>query len=206
MNKNSSVMKTRTSSNVLRRTGVLTKVSLLSVIAYIIMFAEFPLFFLPPFLKIDLSDIPAIVGAFALGPGAGVIIELVKNILHGLTASSTGGVGDIANFIVGSAFVIPAAVIYKRKKSKKTAVVGLLVGTIVMTILAGILNYYLLIPFYSKFMPIETIIEMSSAANSAITDMKSLIIYGVVPFNIVKGVMLTILSVIIYKKISPLLH
>lgn len=192
--------------NVSLKTNTITKIAILSVIAYVLMLLEIPVFFFPGFLKMDLSDLPALIGAFALGPMVGVIIELVKNILHWMTASQTGGVGEIANFIVGTAWILPAAFTYKKLKTKKSAVLGMVIGVIVMAGIAALCNYYFLIPFYANFMPIEAIIEMSAAANAMITNMKTLILYGIIPFNLFKGAIITIITMLIYKKISPILH
>jgi len=183
----------------------MVKIALLSVISFVIMFIEFPLPLFPPFLKIDLSDIGALVGAFAFGPLAGMAVELLKNILH-LMRTSTGGVGELANFIVGAALVVPAGFIYKRNKSMKTALIGLAVGTITMGLVGAFANYYILIPFYENFMPIDQIIGMAQAANSLIVDLNSYILYAVIPFNILKGIVVSVLTLLIYKRISPLLH
>lgn len=193
-------------TNVSLKTNFLTKTAILSVIAYILMLLEIPVFFFPGFLKIDLSDLPALLGAFALGPAAGIIIELIKNVLHWITATHTGGVGELANFIVGCALIIPAAFIYRKNKNKINAVIGMLTGIVAMSLVAAITNYYILLPFYAKIMPLEAIIEMSAASNAFITDIKTLILYGIIPFNIFKGVIISVITVLIYKKLSPILH
>lgn len=185
--------------------GVMTKVSILSVIAFVIMFIETPVFVFPGFLKLDLSDVPALVAGFAMGPVAGILVELLKNLMH-LLRTSTGGVGEIANFVIGSAFVVPAAIIYYKNKTKKNAVIGLIIGTIVMAIVGSFANYFVLIPFYQNFMPIDAIIAMSAKANSAIVDMKTLILYGILPFNIFKGIIVSLFTLGIYKKISGILQ
>lgn len=196
--------------NVSLRTKLLTKAALLTILAVVLQALEFLIPFLPfipPFLKFELSDIPAILGAFALGPAAGVAIEFVKNVIHFvLGLNPTGGVGELANFIVGSALVIPAGLIYKKRKSRKFAIIGLCVGIITMVIVAAVFNYTVLLPFYGKIMPIQTIIDMSAAVNPWIVDMKSLVIYGIIPFNIFKGVLISVLTLLIYKRISPILH
>ncbi|WP_432662483.1 ECF transporter S component [Wukongibacter baidiensis] len=189
----------------LSSTNSLVKISLLSVIAYVLMLIELPIPLFPAFLKIDLSDMPALIGAFALGPIAGVMIELIKNLLHFITKTSTGGVGELANFLIGASMVIPAGIFYARSKKKSTALIGMLIGTALMAIVGAIANYYILIPFYSKMMPIDQIIAWSAAANGAITDLKTLILYAVVPFNLIKGAVISVLTILIYKKISHLL-
>lgn len=185
---------------------MITKVSILSVIAYVLMVLEMPVIMFPAFLKIDFSDIPAILGAFALGPTAGIMIELVKNILHWITSTTTGGVGELANFVIGCAWIIPAAFIYKRHKQKKYAIIGMIVGTMSMAIIGGIVNYYVMIPFYAKIWPMEAILEMSAAANPLIVDLKTLIFYGIIPFNLLKGIIISIVTMLIYKKLSPIIH
>lgn len=186
-------------------TSSLVKISILSVLAYLIMFIEFPLLFFPEFLKLDLSDIPAIIGGFALGPVAGVFIELIKNLIHFVTKTQTGGVGEFANFLVGGGFVFVSSGIYFLNKSRKNAIIGCIAGTIAMAIVGGLANYYILIPFYTKFMPIDVIVKMGSAVNKGIVDLKTLIIYSIVPFNIIKGIIVSVITATIYKKVAVLL-
>lgn len=187
------------------RVNQLVKMAILSVLAYVIMFIEVPIFFFPGFLKIDLSDLPALIGGFALGPAAGVMIELIKNLLHFLTKTTTGGVGEFANFLIGIALIIPACVFYNKYKTKKGAMIGIVIGIIAMSIVGGLANYYMLIPFYAKIMPLEQIIAWSAAANASIVDVKTLVLYGVIPFNILKGTIVAILTSCLYKKLSPIL-
>jgi riboflavin transporter FmnP len=188
---------------------ILTKISVLSVIAFLIMYIEVPLWFTPSFLKVDLSDIPALIGAFALGPMAGVIVEFIKNILHmAIKGTTTMGVGELANFIVGSAFVYTASYIYHKNKSFRTAVIGMIAGTLAMTIIAAVSNYIFLIPFYAKLYgaPIEAFVQMGAAVNKFVVDYKTFILFGIVPFNLLKGVMVSVVTIPLYKKISPILH
>lgn len=191
-------------------TRVMVKISVLSVIAFILMFFEFALVWLaPPFMKLDISDLPALIGAFAIGPMAGVIIELLKNLLNLLIeGSTTGGVGELANFVVGAAFVYSAGFIYYKSKTFKSAIIGLAVGTIVMTVVISIANYYVMFPFYAKLfgMKIEDLVSMGTQINSKIVDMKAMVIYAIVPFNILKGIVLSALTILIYKRVSPILH
>lgn len=191
-------------------TRVMVKISVLAVISFILMFFEFALVWLaPPFMKLDISDLPALIGAFSIGPMAGVIIELLKNLLNLLVeGSTTGGVGELANFVVGSAFAYTAGAVYYRNKNFKNAIIGLGLGTIVMTIVISVANYYVMFPFYAKLfgMPLEQLVEMGTAINGKIVDMKSMIIYAIVPFNILKGIVLSALTILIYKRVSPILH
>ena len=187
----------------------MVKISSLAVISMILMFLDLSVWFAPPFLKLDLADLPALIGAFAMGPMAGVIVQLVKNLLHLLVeGSSTGGVGEISNFIVGSTFVYIAGLFYYRQKSFKTAIIGSIAGVIAMTIVASISNYYVVFPLYAKVygMPMEALINMGSVLNKNIVDLKTMIIFAIVPFNILKGSIVAILSILIYKRVSPILH
>lgn len=186
-------------------TSNLVKMSVLAVVSYVLMFIHFPLPIFPGFLKIDLADVPALIGAFALGPVAGLLIQLIKNILHFITKTSTGGVGELSNFIVGIAYVVPAAMIYHLKKDRTHAIIGTIVGTIVMAIAGALSNTYLILPFYSKLMPIDVIVRMGTVINSRIVDVPSLVLYGVTPFNVFKGLLIAFVTLLIYKKISPVL-
>ena len=187
----------------------MVKIAVLGVIGMVLMFFDIPAFFAPGFLKIDLADLPALIGAFAMGPMAGVIVQLVKNLLSiFIEGTTTGGIGELSNFIVGSTFVYVAGFIYYKKKTLKTAVVGLILGVLAMTILATLSNYYVVFPLYAKIFgwPMEKIIGMGSAVNKFVIDYKSLILFAVVPFNLVKGTIVSIVTLLVYKKISPILH
>ncbi len=189
------------------RVNWITKVGMLSAVSAILMFLEIPLPLVPPFLKFDFSDLPALLAAFAFGPMAGVAVLFIKNIIHAI-ASWSFLVGETANFLIGISFVLPAAIIYRKKKTKARAVIGMIVGGIVMVILAGLLNYYLLLPMYTRVLgyTMEDIISWSSSANRHIVDLRSLVVIGITPFNIFKVLVNIILTSLIYKKISPLLH
>ncbi len=171
---------------------LMTKIGILSAIAFIVMFFEFPVPFFPPFLKIDLSDIPAIIGAFAFGPVAGVTIELIKNLLHLIFRNETGGIGELANFLTGGSFVLVAGLIYFRKKSKTYALMALLAGTVTMSLVMCFANYFILIPVYAPAMPKPEVMKMIYTA--------------IFPFNLFKGVVVSAITLLIYKSLSPILH
>lgn len=135
------------------------------------------------------------------GPLAGVIIAAIKSLLH-LFATTSGGVGELADFLVTASFVFTAALIYKSNKSKKGALIGSAVATVVLVLVGALANYYIIIPFYSQLMPINAIIEACHAVNPAITDMKGYILFGVVPFNLLKAVSVSAITMVIYKRIS----
>ena len=189
-------------------TRMIAQIGMLGAIAVVLMLFEIPLPFAPSFYEIDFSEVPVLIGCFSMGPLAGVLIELIKIILNlCINGSVTAGVGELANFVIGCALVLPAAFIYKRKKTKKGAVIGLVTGTLFMTISGCFINAYIMLPTYAKAfgMPIEALVEMGTAVNASITDLMTFVIFAVVPFNLLKGVLVSIIVLLIYKKISPIL-
>ena len=189
-------------------TKMIAQIGMLAAIAVVLMLFEIPLPFAPSFYEIDFSEVPVLIGAFTMGPLAGGIIELVKIILNlCINGTVTAGVGEFANFVIGCALVLPAAIIYKRKKTKKGAMIGLVTGTLFMTFAGCFINAYIMLPTYAKAfgMPIEALVEMGSAVNASITDLFTFVMFAVVPFNLLKGVLVSIIVLLIYKKISPIL-
>lgn len=186
----------------------LTRLSLLSVIAFLLMYVEFPLAFIaPPFIKIDLSDMPALIGGFAMGPVAGITIELVKCILtFFVRGTTTGGVGELSNFIVGALFVGLSAKFYSKYRTYRGAVVGLLMGVIGMTLVATLSNYFVVFPLYGKIMPMEAIINMGRAVTPRVKSLWDLMVYCIVPFNLVKGLIVSAATLALYKRVSHFLH
>lgn len=188
---------------------VLTKIAILAAISTIIMLFEFPLpFIAPSFYELDLSEVVVLVGGFAMGPMAAVTIEAIKIILNFvLNGTITAGVGEVANFVIGCSLVVPAAVIYRRHKSRKSAVVGLAVGTVSLTVVGVLLNYFVLLPAYSYFMGVDlsVFVGMGTAINAWVTDLGTLVVFATAPFNIIKGVTVSLLTLLLYKRLSPLL-
>ena len=162
----------------------LTATAMLSALSFVLFFFQFSTPFTPEFLKMDISELPALIGAFAMGPVYGVLICLIKNLLH-LLITSTGGVGELSNFILGAAFVLPAGLIYQRHKTKKNALLGSLVGVVLMAVISVPSNYFIVYPVYTAFMPMETIFNM--------------------PFTFVKGMLSVVVTFLIYKHISPII-
>ena len=180
-------------------------IGMFSAIAAVLMIFEVPVPFAPSFYKIDLSELPVLVAAFAFGPVAGVLVEFVKIILNLFMASTTTAfVGELANFAVGCSFVLPASVVYLFKKSKKQAILGCVVGTLMMTVFGTAFNAVYLLPKFAELygMPLDAIIGMGSAINPAITDVTSFVIMAVAPLNILKGSVVSLLTILIYKKLS----
>ena len=187
----------------------LTKIGALSAVAGVLMLLEMPLWFAPSFYKLDFSEIPVLIGAFALGPIAGITIEFIKILLNFvLNGTVTGGVGELANFLIGCAFIVPAGVFYKHNKNTKNAIIGMVIGTLVLTVVGALLNYFLLLPVYAKVFgaPIQAFIDMGNALNPYIVDLKSFVLFCVVPFNLLKGIVVSAITLLVYKRISPILH
>ena len=183
----------------------MTVTAMLSAVAFALMFFEFSIpFLVPSFIQMDLSELPALIGAFAMGPWYGVIICLIKNLIH-LLITTTGGVGELSNFILGAAFVLPAGLIYQRKKKKKNAVIGSVLGAAFMALLSVASNYFIVYPVYTAFLPMDTILAMyQEILPSADTLLKCLVIFNM-PFTFVKGMLSVIITLLIYKHISPII-
>lgn len=181
---------------------------MLGALAAVLMLFEFPLAFIAPsFYGLDLSEVPVLVGAFSMGPAAGVIIEFVKILIKlVMKPTTTGFVGEAANFAIGCALVVPAAMIYHTKKSKKSAIYGMIVGTIVMAASGVVINAVVMLPFYSKVMPLESILALGAAINPAVNSVWSFAVICVGPFNLVKGAVVSFVTQLIYKRISNLIH
>lgn len=190
------------------RLTYIVKIAMLGVLAYVVMFLEFALPVFPSFLKMDFSDLIPLLGSLALGPVAGILSELIKNLLHLLTASHTGGVGELANFVVGSAFCATAGLYYQHHKTKKGAIVSLALSAVAMIVAGALVNYFITVPLYAMVLgwSTEMIVGMSQAVIPAIKDKLTLIIYAFCPFNLIKSVVLAVITVPLYKKVSPLLH
>lgn len=186
----------------------IAQIGMLGAVALVLMLFEIPLPFAPSFYKIDFSEVPVLIGSFAMGPVAGVLIELVKILLKLLTkGSTTAGVGDVANFLIGISFCLPAAFIYRKMHSKKGAIIGMAAGTIFMTLVGCFLNAYVLLPTYAKAfqMPIDALVAMGTAVNGHITSLFTFVAFAVAPFNLLKGILVSLVVALIYKKISPIL-
>ena len=187
----------------------MARVAVLTAIASVLMLLEFPLWFAPGFYKLDVSEAVILMGGFALGPGAAILIEFLKNLINILlNGTTTAYIGEMANFITGCAFVVPAAVIYKYHKNKKGALISMITGSLSLALIGSLLNYFVLIPAFSRFynLPVEDIIGMGAAVNPLVTDLKSLVVCAVAPFNLVKGIICSVLAMLLYKRVSKILH
>lgn len=194
------------SSNKKIKTNVLIGVALLSAISFILQFLDFQFVFSPPFIKFDFSEIPALLGGFAYGPIFGILIELIKNLLQ-LTSTKTGGIGELANFIINSSFVFSACLYYYKNKTKKNAIIGLIIGSIICGIVAAFVNYIILLPMYSTlFMPMDTILKAFNTIFPFIHTKLEACLFNILPMNILKCGVISFITFLFYKRISPILH
>lgn len=178
--------------------------AMLSAIAFILMFLDFSIPIIPSFIKLDFSEMPALLASFAFGPLWGVAVCLIKNLIH-LLITTTGGVGELSNFMLGAVFVIPAGLIYKKKKNKTWAILGAVIGAFAMGILSFPINYFITYPVYYNFLPKEVVIGMYQAIlPAADTITKCLLIFNA-PFTFVKGLCSVLICALIYKPLRPLL-
>lgn len=186
----------------------LVKIALLSAVSIVLMLFEIPLWFAPSFYKIDFSEVAVLMGAFAMGPLAGVMIELIKILLNfTFDGTITMGIGEVANFLIGCALVLPAAIIYKRKKNLKHAIIGLIVGVVSMAVIGSLINYFVILPVYSQMvLPLEALIKAGTVLNPYIVDLKTFVLFAVTPFNLLKGVLVAVITLLFYKRLSRLLH
>ncbi|MDO5002183.1 MAG: ECF transporter S component [Eubacteriales bacterium] len=190
-------------------THYISYTAIFACMAGVLMLVEIPLFFAPGFYKLDLSEMPILICTFYLGPVAGVAAELVKVLVKLLLkGTTTAFVGDFANFVVGCSFVLPASVIYHARPGRRTALVGMAAGTLVMTVFGSLFNAVYLLPKFAELygIPMESIVSMGTAVNASITDAATLVLFAVVPFNLLKGVVVSALTFVLYKRISPILH
>lgn len=183
----------------------LAATAVLAALSCILMYLEFSVPLVPSFLKFDFSDLPALIASFGFGPVAGVVVALVKNVIH-LPVTTTGGAGELANFLLCACFVFPAGLVYRLVKGKKGALIGSLAGAVLMAAVSLPVNYYITYPVYTAFMPMEAILGLYRALNPAATTLWRALLMFNLPFNFVKGLINVGITFIVYKKISPLLH
>lgn len=188
-------------SSTITRTKKITYSAMFAAIATVVMFFEFPLPFMPPFLKVDLSGAVSLLAAFMFGPVPAVLITMVKDIIHAFS-STTGCVGELGDFFMTSAFCVVASLLYRRYHTRRGAVLGMACGALAMTVVGCFTNKYMLIPFFAKVMPIEAILSACSALNPLIGSVDTYVLFGVVPFNLVKGFILSAITLLLYKRLS----
>ena len=188
-----------------RNAKYLAVCAMCAALAGLLMLLEIPVFFAPGFYKLDLSELPVLFCGFCLGPVAGVVCEFLKVVIKlVIKGTTTAFVGDVANFAVGCAFVLPAAILYHLRKTRGGAVMAMAAGTLIMTVFGSAFNAYYLLPKFSQLfgLPMDAIIEMGRTANPAIGSVGTLVMFAVAPLNLVKGVIVSLLTFLIYKRVS----
>ena len=186
------------------KTRKLVGTAMLAAVSVVLMFLAFPVPLMPSFIKLDLAELPALIGAFAYGPLAGAAVCLVKNLVS-LMKSSSGGVGTLCNFLLGVCFVVPAGIVYRRRRTRGGAFLGALIGVLVMTVVGLFTNYYVVYPIYTAFMPMEAIIGMYQAINPKVSTLWDALIWFNMPFTFVKGMCSVLIAFLVYKPLSPIL-
>lgn len=183
------------------KTSKITYTAVFAAIATVLMYFEFPLPLMPPFLKVDLSGAIVLIGAFIFGIGPAISMIVIKDLIH-LTQTQTGGSGELADFLMLTTLVVMAVLVYRAHKTRKMAVVGCVFGSVAMACVGMLTNYFLIIPFYSTVWPLETIFSLCAQINPAISGMSGYLLLGVLPFNLIKGAILTFITMLVYKKLS----
>ena len=186
---------------------VLTGTAMLGAVAAVLMYLEFPIPIMPAFVKLDVSELPALIASFAYGPVSGILVCLIKNLIK-LPSTSTAAVGELFNFVMGALFVGVAGLIYKRNKTRKGAIVGALLGALVMAVVSVPYNYFIVYPAYVVMyhLPLDAIIGMYQAINPNVNGLLACLLVFNLPFTFVKGALDAVLCLLVYKPLSPILH
>ncbi|MDO5689326.1 MAG: ECF transporter S component [Tissierellia bacterium] len=186
----------------------LVKIAVLGVIAFLLMLVRMPIFFAPSFMDLDVSEMPGLLASFSMGPVAGFFVILLKIVLKlMMSGTTTQYVGEISNIIVSSALVVTAGFIYQRRRTFRNAIFAMAIGVIAMAVTATISNYFVIFPLYGKLMGIS-LDEFANAVrevNPLVKDFKSLMVFSIAPFNLVKGLLTAVLTTVLYKRLSPIL-
>lgn len=204
LSKDSSISR-NSDSRVLARKIAVT--AIFTAMAVVLMYLEISLPFMPPFLKFDFSELPVLIGSFALGPVYGIVIELLKNLIH-LPVTATAGIGEFSNFITGSIYVFSAGFFYEKHRTRKGAITAMLIATAALSLIAVPFNYFITLPLYGSVLNFSTeaIVGMSAAVNPLIKDKISLILWAFLPFNLFKGLLIGFITFWVYKPISKLIN
>lgn len=195
-------MVTQSKRNVQIRAMVVT--AILAAMSYILAMMSFSVPFMPSFIKLDVSELPALIGSFSLGPVYGVLICLIKNLL-GLMNSSTNGIGELSNFLLGAMFVFPAGLLYQRNKTRKGAIIGSLIGAICMAVGSVFTNIFLVYPIYYNFMAKEAILSAYQLIVPAMKSVEQSVICFNMPFTFMKAMLSVLISLLVYKRLSPVI-
>lgn len=175
-----------------------------AAISIVLMLFEIPIPFLPPWLEIDLSSVPILIASFSLGPLWGLGAQIVKSIVH-IPMGGTGGVGELADILMGAAFILPASILYRRNRTRRTAMIGMGIGVVLMCVVGSLCNYYVLVPLLFKG-NMDAAISGAVGENSPIHNLGTYILYAVIPFNLLKGIVVSFVTMLIYKRVQPLIN
>ncbi|MCF2652059.1 ECF transporter S component [Anaeromassilibacillus senegalensis] len=197
------------SANTIQKSRINTRkiamTAVMAAVATVLMFISFKLPFMPSFISLDFSELPALIASFTLGPLSGVAVCFVKNLVN-LTQSMTGGVGELSNFIIGSAFVLPAGLIYKKHRNLAGAAIGSVLGALFMAVLGLFSNYFIVYPIYTNLMPMEAIMGMYQAINPSVENLWQALIVFNLPFTFCKGLISAVVTLLVYKKLEPVIN
>lgn len=185
-------------------TRKLAVTAILGAAASALMFVAFSVPFMPSFIQVDVSELPALIAAFSMGPLSGVGVCLIKNLVH-LLATTTGGVGELSNFLLGAAFVLPAGLVYKFRKNRMGAFLGALIGAVVMAVASLPVNYFITYPVYTLFMPMDAIIGAYQVINPNVHSLLDALVWFNMPFTFGKGMLSVAITFLVYKRISPII-
>ena len=186
------------------KTRKMTLIGIFAAISTVFMFFELPLPFMPPFLKFDPSGVPILLASMLFGPSAAISVALIKDVIH-LLSTTTGGVGELADFLILSAFSAVVGLIYQKRRDLKAVLWATLAGTATCAVVGSLANYYLLIPFFSKIMPLDAIFAACAEINPAIDGLSAYILFGALPFNLIKGLLLTLFTFLLYRRMEGFL-
>lgn len=196
--------KTRKKENDSYKIRKMTVTAILAAAAAVLQLLEFSIPIIPSFIKLDFSELPALIASFSFGPLSGVAVCLIKNLIK-LFTTMTGGIGELSNFILGCMFVVPAGIIYKHKKTRSRALLGALSGAAVMAVISVFSNYYIVYPIYCKIMPMEAIIAAYKAILPSVSNLWQALLIFNMPFTFLKGIFSVLITLAIYKPLSPVL-
>ena len=182
----------------------MTMTAMLAAVATVLMFFSFSVPLMPGFIKLDFSELPALIAAFAFGPVSGAAVCLIKNLVN-LLFTTTGGVGELSNFVLGASFVFTAGTVYKLRRNRTGALIGSVAGAVAMAVIGVFSNYYIVYPVYTAMMPMEVILGLYQAINPAVETLWDALIWFNLPFTFIKGMCSTAMAFVIYKPLSPVL-
>ena len=186
------------------KTREMTLIGIFAAISSVFMFFELPLPFMPPFLKFDPSGVPILLASMLFGPSAAISVTLIKDVIH-LLSTTTGGVGELADFLILSTFSAVVGLIYQKRRDLKAVLWATLAGTATCAVVGSLANYFLLIPFFSKIMPLDAIFAACAEINPAIDGLNAYILFGALPFNLIKGLLLTLFTFLLYRRMEGFL-